>query len=255
MKKMASTLLPNFKTTDSTPHLRTSEKRLPMSNTTITEMQYTMPEIQAFANRVELKRVQFSEFASHETNCFEAEVHIDNVYVGVAQNEGRGGSTWVDTSLAKPWNTAKTNTTTNPSAYVEAFNKELGKHCWIVPESSSADPIMWSLDDLLDYLLEDWKEVEHLRKWVQTKTRTEVLFKLEGDKLHSWRTVSRNFKLRDPKSKEEEDMIVRQLHAKYHTKLVGVYGLRSDSIKNMAKSMHLQVDTPKQGVGFMEHVN
>ena len=242
MKKMASTLLPNFKATDSTPHLRTSEKRLPMSNTTITEMQYTNPEIQAFANRVELKKVKFSEFASHETNCFQAEVYIDNVYVGLAQNEGRGGSTWVDTAHAK-------------HNHIEAFNKDLGKHCWIVPESSSADPIMWSLDDLLDYLIEDWKEVEHLRKWVQTKTRTEVLFKLEGDKLHSWRIVSRNFKLRDPKSKEEEDGIVRYLHAKYDTKLVGVYGLRSDSIKNMAKSMGLQVDTPKQGVGFMEHVN
>jgi hypothetical protein len=41
--------------------------------------------------KIELKNVKHSEFASHETNCFEASVYIDGVRAGIAENDGRGG--------------------------------------------------------------------------------------------------------------------------------------------------------------------
>jgi len=41
--------------------------------------------------KITLKNVKFSEFASHETNCFEATVYIDGKRAGVASNDGHGG--------------------------------------------------------------------------------------------------------------------------------------------------------------------
>jgi hypothetical protein len=42
---------------------------------------------------IELKNVKHSEFASHETNCFEATIYIDGKKAGEAHNNGCGGST------------------------------------------------------------------------------------------------------------------------------------------------------------------
>jgi hypothetical protein len=41
--------------------------------------------------KIELKNVKHSEFASHETNCFEASVYIDGVRAGIVENDGQGG--------------------------------------------------------------------------------------------------------------------------------------------------------------------
>lgn len=40
---------------------------------------------------ITLKNVKFSEFASQETNCFEATVYIDGKRAGTASNDGHGG--------------------------------------------------------------------------------------------------------------------------------------------------------------------
>jgi len=41
--------------------------------------------------KVEIKNVKYSQFASHETSCFEATVYIDGKRMGVASNDGCGG--------------------------------------------------------------------------------------------------------------------------------------------------------------------
>jgi len=41
--------------------------------------------------KIEIKNVKHSEFASHETNCFEASVYIDGVRAGIVENDGQGG--------------------------------------------------------------------------------------------------------------------------------------------------------------------
>jgi hypothetical protein len=40
---------------------------------------------------ITLKNVKFSEFASQETNCFEATVYIDGKRAGTVSNDGQGG--------------------------------------------------------------------------------------------------------------------------------------------------------------------
>jgi hypothetical protein len=42
---------------------------------------------------IELKNVKHSEFASHETNCFEATIYIDGKKAGEASNNGYGAPT------------------------------------------------------------------------------------------------------------------------------------------------------------------
>lgn len=46
--------------------------------------------------RITLKNVKHSAFASQETHCFEASVYLDNKRVARAHNDGHGGMTFVD---------------------------------------------------------------------------------------------------------------------------------------------------------------
>jgi hypothetical protein len=41
--------------------------------------------------KIELKNIKFSEFASHETNCYQATIYIDGKRVGTVENDGQGG--------------------------------------------------------------------------------------------------------------------------------------------------------------------
>lgn len=48
--------------------------------------------------KIEIKNLKFAEFASEETNCFEASVYVDGKREGAVSNEGRGGcNNW------QPW--------------------------------------------------------------------------------------------------------------------------------------------------------
>ena len=42
--------------------------------------------------KIELKNVKYSDFASHDTHCFEASVYIDGKRAGIVSNDGQGGS-------------------------------------------------------------------------------------------------------------------------------------------------------------------
>ena len=41
--------------------------------------------------KLELKKLQYSEFASHETHCFQADIWVDGKKTLFAENDGRGG--------------------------------------------------------------------------------------------------------------------------------------------------------------------
>jgi len=43
--------------------------------------------------KIELKALKYSDFASQETHCFEANIYIDGKKEGWAENDGRGGMT------------------------------------------------------------------------------------------------------------------------------------------------------------------
>ena len=40
---------------------------------------------------IQLKNIKHSEFASHETECFQATIYIDGKKVGTVENDGQGG--------------------------------------------------------------------------------------------------------------------------------------------------------------------
>jgi len=46
--------------------------------------------------KVELKNVKFCEWASQETNCFNASIWIDGKRAGKVGNEGHGGCNWYE---------------------------------------------------------------------------------------------------------------------------------------------------------------
>ena len=46
-------------------------------------------------DRLQVKSVKHSQFASHETLCFECSVYFDGKKVGIAENDGRGGETYI----------------------------------------------------------------------------------------------------------------------------------------------------------------
>lgn len=51
--------------------------------------------------KLEIKNLEFAEFASEETNCFSATVYIDGVKTTKVSNEGRGGpNRWDDHKVA-----------------------------------------------------------------------------------------------------------------------------------------------------------
>ena len=45
--------------------------------------------------KLELKNLQHSKFASHETHCFEAKLYINGVFSAQISNDGQGGSNYV----------------------------------------------------------------------------------------------------------------------------------------------------------------
>lgn len=52
--------------------------------------------------KIELKALKYSDFASQETHCFEAQIYIDGKKRGTADNDGRGGTTSIN-----PWQLEK----------------------------------------------------------------------------------------------------------------------------------------------------
>lgn len=48
--------------------------------------------------KIELKALNYSDFASQETHCFQAQIYIDGKKRGTADNDGRGGMTTI-----RPW--------------------------------------------------------------------------------------------------------------------------------------------------------
>lgn len=60
--------------------------------------------------KIELKNVKHCDFASHETNCFEASVYIDGKRAGNVSNDGNGGSHSYDSREMVEALTAHANT-------------------------------------------------------------------------------------------------------------------------------------------------
>lgn len=73
--------------------------------------------------KIELKAFKHSEFASQETNCFEANIYIDGKKAGWAENSGRGGMTNIQPRAC--YETLKQMTDTLPIKIVDYNGEKL----------------------------------------------------------------------------------------------------------------------------------
>ena len=98
--------------------------------------------------KITLKNILHSQFASHETLCFEASIYVDGKRRGTVENDGRGGcnNEWWDD---------------------REFGKSVYEHIKTLPEVTlpwdETKTMPQSLDIIIDELMNDWlasKEVK-----------------------------------------------------------------------------------------------
>ena len=56
-------------------------------------MKFDKNKLLAPQTAISIRGLKHSEFASHETHCFQASIWLDNTRVCIAENDGRGGAT------------------------------------------------------------------------------------------------------------------------------------------------------------------
>lgn len=117
---------------------------------------------QAQTPRVSIKNLKFSEFASHETHCFEASVYIDGVRKGVASNDGHGGSN---------------------SYHPHTLYDELNAIAKTLPPCDMTEfGIKEPLEQSPDILIGDLVDAEIMRKKVARMVATKTWFRKPGEK-------------------------------------------------------------------------
>ena len=117
--------------------------------------------------KLELKNLKHAEFASDETNCFEAKLYINGVFSATISNDGRGGSnyTWWEKN-------------------VPITEKQVEDYLAKNVDTMTHRPDEWK--KLGAFRLEDWanEQVEKMlnSKELKRKLKKKILFK-EGKEL------------------------------------------------------------------------
>ncbi len=109
--------------------------------------------------KIEIKNVKHSEFASEETNCFQATLYIDGKRAGIVRNDGHGGPDYFDG---------------NRDLYDKAEAWLKANETWTLQISSDSEPeeIPKDLEVKVGELLED-----HLiSKELKNKLRRRILY-------------------------------------------------------------------------------
>ncbi len=118
--------------------------------------------------KVELKNLKHSEFASHETNCFEATVWINGKRAFLASNDGHGGSDYYAPLDGQD------------RAEFHGLLNDLINHCLTLPkwgsEFGGEDNMDVTPEILIGNLVNDMLDTKRLKKLLKKK----VLFVSEG---------------------------------------------------------------------------
>tara|TARA_R110002020_G_scaffold845_9_gene4163 strand:- start:850 stop:1380 length:531 start_codon:yes stop_codon:yes gene_type:complete len=112
------------------------------------------------AKRLEVKNVKHSDFASHETLCFECSVYFDGIKVATAENDGRGGETFVSF------------TDRETEKKVRAWEKEQPKIVSEYKSNKDDDEFFsypFSLESAIDPLVGDFLTERDLKRKLKTK--------------------------------------------------------------------------------------
>lgn len=122
--------------------------------------------------KIELKNIKYSEFASHETNCYQATIYIDGKRVGTVANQGIGGCDHV-----APWQLAQE---------IDAYAKTLPPIVceWNDPTTGKPFVMEQTHETIFGELLNDWLLDKDLKKQLNSK----ILFTREDGKIYSTKT-------------------------------------------------------------------
>ena len=111
-------------------------------------------------DRLTVKGVKYSDFASHETLCFECSVYFDGIKVATAENDGRGGETFVHF------------TDRDAEKKVRAWEKEQPKIVSEYKSHKDDDEFLsypFSLESAIDPLVGDFLTERDLKRKLKTK--------------------------------------------------------------------------------------
>ena len=122
--------------------------------------------------KIELKNIKHSEFASHETNCYEATIYINGKREGVVSNDGQGGCDSVH-----PWQLAQ-----EIDAYAKTLPPVVCK--WIDPKTGEPFVLEQTHETIFGELLNDWMLDRGLKK----KLNSKILFVKEDGKVYETKT-------------------------------------------------------------------
>ena len=101
--------------------------------------------------KIELKNIRTNQRFSRETNCFTADVYVDGIKVGYAENDGNGGCTNV-----QPFSAATAEQFKKAEAWAKAQPKIKSEEFKFEYESN--------LEHVVDNLLEDYLDSKHMEK-------------------------------------------------------------------------------------------
>ena len=102
--------------------------------------------------KIELKNIKYSEFASHETSCYEATIYIDGKKAGIVENDGRGGCDHVT-----PWQLAND---------IDAYAKTLPKTVCSFndPDTGELAEMEQTHETIFGDILTDWLHAKDLKR-------------------------------------------------------------------------------------------
>jgi hypothetical protein len=123
--------------------------------------------------KIELKNIKHSEFASHETNCYEATIYINGKREGLVSNDGQGGCDNVT-----PWQLAQE---------IDAYAKTLPPVVceWIDPKTGEPFVLEQTHETIFGDLLNQWLHAKDLKKVMANR----ILFQKEDGKIYETKTM------------------------------------------------------------------
>lgn len=124
--------------------------------------------------KIELKNIKHSEFASHETNCYQATIYIDGKKVGTVENDGRGGCDDIH-----PHQVAQ-----QINEYAKTLPKIICK--FIDPSTGKPAELEQTCETIFNELVNDWLKAKDLKRLMSKR----VLFLKEDGFIYQTRTMA-----------------------------------------------------------------
>lgn len=124
--------------------------------------------------KIELKNIKHSEFASHETNCYQAAIYIDGKRVGTVENDGQGGCDHVH-----PYQVA---------IQIDEYAKTLPKIIcsFIDPETNKPAEMEQNHETIFGEIVADWLRAKDLKRMMAKR----VLFVKEDGLIYQTKTMA-----------------------------------------------------------------